>query len=86
MTQPRNCFDIFKGRKRKTGEALWADEEFKDLKKKKALSTLEEQQVRIQLMKNQSALVAAQQELVKAQTELVKLQSEQLRQRYCKLS
>ena len=72
---------LFLVKKRNSGENLWADEDFKNLKKKKLEATLEEQQVRIQLMKNQSQLFLAQAELVKAQTDLVKLQAHESRRR-----
>jgi hypothetical protein len=70
------------GRRKRPAEALWADEEFKDLKKKRALGALEEQQVRIQLMKNQAELFASQNILVKEQTVLVRLQAKEVEQRY----
>lgn len=76
-----NPHNFLTGQKRKstTPENLWADDEFKGLKKQKLQAALEEQQVRIQLMKDQSILFRAQTHLANEQAELVRLQADEIR-------
>ena len=66
---------------RKSTENLWADEDFKILKKRKMEMSMKEQEVRIDLTMKKAALTVAQTELANAQTELAKLQAEEFRQR-----
>ena len=56
-------------------ENLWADEEYILLKKRKLEAALTEQEVRIELMRQQT-------ELARAQADLAKVQAEECRRRY----
>ena len=74
---------LFSGKKpqraKRAAENLWADDDFKALKKRKLEMSLKEQEVRVDWMAKKAALAVAQ-------TELAKLQSEEIKKRSISIS